>query len=263
MTGLTPEARDRVERYVRMARASLRGSAVDSTEIEADLRAHIGDALTALPSPASAAAVDTVLDRLGHPHQWADAAGLPVWRRIINTLMAGPEDWRLAYLSFGFLVLGLVTLPFGGVVLIAGAYFLARANIAFLTERDVPVGVRGWLLYPALAAATAPVILVPLIAPVVASASWGIDDAGFLRLASVWPGSMSMLTEWRITGGFLALVVGTSWMIVATVGVAAWRVLRVLFIPFPFAFRRSHLWWLFGAGAMLAVAGAAVLWVRL
>jgi hypothetical protein len=263
MSGLTPEARERVERYVRAARASLRGSAVDAREVEADLRAHIGDALAASPAPISQATVDSVLERLGHPDQWADAAGIPAWRRVANRLMVGPEDWRLPYLSFGLVALGGLTLPVGGIVLIAAAYFFARAAVALLEERAVPLGPRAWLVYPALIAGTAPFFLVPLVAPVILIASFGVEQAGFLRLAGAWPGSLSGVTELRINAGFLALAAGAWWMVLAGIAAAAWPAIRVLLAPFPIALRRSQTAWLFGAGAVVAIAGAAVLWTPL
>ncbi len=67
------------------------------------------------------------------------------WRRkIILRLRRGPEDWRLAYLSLGVLILGTLVGPFG----IIASFLLSRAAVTLAGEPDPPA--KKWLIYPSL-----------------------------------------------------------------------------------------------------------------
>jgi len=101
MATLSDDARGHLERYLSQVKLALRGHAsVDASEVERDVRAHIDAELNGLPEPVDAARLRQVLDQLGTPHAWVPAEDLPAWRRVFSRIRSGPEDWRLAYLTF-------------------------------------------------------------------------------------------------------------------------------------------------------------------
>ena len=108
MITLSEGAKRSLESYLRQARAYLRGSkSVDADEVEQNVTEHIETELEGVPEPVSRDDLNVVLKKLGSPQQWVPAEEFPWWRLIILRLRSGPEDWRLAYMSLGFLVVGL------------------------------------------------------------------------------------------------------------------------------------------------------------
>src|SRR5262249_57358301 len=92
-------------------------SAMDAEEVERDVLGHIDAELAGQPQPIGADRLLNVLERLGAPDDWVEED--PQWRRVVARLRSGPEDWRLAYLTFGslfvgvglFMSIGLLPLP--------------------------------------------------------------------------------------------------------------------------------------------------------
>ena len=157
MTSLTEDARGDLEYYMRQVRTALRGHrSIDPVEVERDVREHVDAELSSLPEPIDARSLRFVLERLGPPDTWLPAEDLPAWRRVLEGLRSGPEDWRLAYLSFGLSVLGPVLFLVGPVlwplplVLIVAGVLTARASLALLAAHNEAVGARRWLLHPPL-----------------------------------------------------------------------------------------------------------------
>ncbi|MDY3553872.1 hypothetical protein R5W24_002986 [Gemmata sp. JC717] len=188
---LSPPAAARLEEYLGQVRAALAGSPdVSAGDIESDLREHVANELSAAPRPVPLAALSAVLEQLGPPAQWgaapdpaafrgvrhllrehlrgartAAAAGA---RRVRLTLWNGPEDWRLAYLSFGVLAVGLVTMVVFPLALLV-SYVLSRAGVAHARERGIDLGAgRKWLLYPPVVLVSAPLLLATVTWPLVA-----------------------------------------------------------------------------------------------
>jgi len=122
MITLSKSAKKSLEDYLRQARAYLRGSkSVDAEEVEQNITEHIENELKGAAEPVSCDALDAVLKKLGSPQQWVPEEELPWWRKIILRLRSGSEDWRLAYLSLGLLVVGFLILPYapglaGGII---------------------------------------------------------------------------------------------------------------------------------------------------
>jgi hypothetical protein len=83
----------------------------------------------------------------------------------------GPEDWRLAYIAFGLLVLGLIIPPLL-IGLLPASFCAARAALTVARERDEPLGARRWLIYP-------PLVLVSLFL-VIPMFLWPLAPAGAL-----------------------------------------------------------------------------------
>lgn len=172
--GLSPDAAARLDEYLGQVRAALAGAAdVNPDEIEADIREHVENELHAVPRPVPLAALEAVLTKLGPPAQWgagtdptafararhllregllsAKAAALERAKRVRFALWNGPEDWRLAYLSFGVFALGVLTMVVFPLALVV-SYVLSRAGLAVAREKGIELGAgRKWLLYPPVA----------------------------------------------------------------------------------------------------------------
>jgi hypothetical protein len=195
---LTAEAEARLGEYLAGVRAALAGlPGVSPDEIEADVREHVENELRAAPRPVGAAALEAVLARLGPPDQWAAGdrpsalarAGHAVragwgrlraglggrWRAAREAVAGGPDDARLAYLTFGVFALGVVTV-IGFPVCLVVSYLLARAGVAAAREKGVELGAsRKWLLYPpAVVVSTG--LLLSLAGPPVAAGAWAGDE---------------------------------------------------------------------------------------
>lgn len=187
MTEFTPTAEGRLADYLAQVRQALHAHPdVSPDEVEADVREHIATEFARLSRPVTLSELETVLTRLGPPTQWAHAGATSqvppriepfdwrafaagVRRRVLgvfNTLWKGPEDWRLAYLTFG---LTLLAIPTVGLTLIV-AWFFGRAAVELSKEKGEPLGARRWLTYPAILAIVFPLLSVLLFAlPIVAA----------------------------------------------------------------------------------------------
>lgn len=186
---LSAPAAARLEEYLVQVRAALSGAAdVSPDDIEADIRDHVGSELRAAPRPVALAALESVLTKLGPPSQWGAAPDPTVFRRVGHllrehlrdarvaaaagarrvgrTLWNGPEDWRLAYLSFGLFALGVLTFFVLFPVTLVVSYVLSRAGLAHARERGIELGAgRKWLLYPPVVLVSAALLIAVVMWP--------------------------------------------------------------------------------------------------
>jgi hypothetical protein len=158
----TPEAEARLADYLQQVRAALAGSTdVNADEIAADIQAHVETELRGAFRLVTRSELEAILARLGPPSQWLpeQRPGAPSLnqyvrerlRAIRRAVWRGPEDWRLAYLTFAVFAVGVLTVVFFPLFLVV-SYFLARAGVACARENGVEIGAgRKWLLYPPLA----------------------------------------------------------------------------------------------------------------
>jgi len=154
-------ARSRIEEYLRAVSDRLKTSeSVDANEVVENLRGHIERELSDVTQPVSETDAKKVLERLGPPEQVIGDEDMSWWRRMILRLRRGPEDWRLAYLSLGILIVG--TLLAGPLGMIA-SFLLSRAALSVAKEPDPPA--KKWLIYPSLVIVYAMVAFVGLLWP--------------------------------------------------------------------------------------------------
>jgi hypothetical protein len=179
----TPEAEARFNEYLAHARAALAGCAeLSPDDVEQDVRAHVAAEFPPGSGWVRLDQLETVLARLGRPEQWVSTGGPSPWRRGVDWVRgrpgavrrqvrdaaarfrAGPDDWRLAYLTFGLFLFGVVVFPLF-VVLLPASYVLARAAVALARERSNPLGPQRWLVYPPLVIVSLPLLLGLLLWP--------------------------------------------------------------------------------------------------
>jgi len=177
MAKLTDEARIRYEDYIRQVRAYLAAAGtVSPDDVVAELQEHVERELKDADEPVSPEAMQEVLTRLGQPSQWIGDEELPWWRKVLLRIRTGPEDWRLAYATFGVLLLGvLLGWLFGDTYIsrrrkshefswtvmfmfLAASFILARAVLVTARGDSLPSG-RKWLIYPSLVLPYAMILL--------------------------------------------------------------------------------------------------------
>jgi len=254
---LTQEAQSELDRYLRQVKAALRTHpSVDADEVERDVRGHIEAELAESPLPITEDRLRRVLDRLGRPNQWVPADELPIWRRLLITLRSGPEDWRLAYVTFALFVAG----PLGpvGPLLFFASVLMARATLALLEEEGEPVGARRWLVYPPLLVTYVAVALAALIAVPAVIASAG--DPSVLTDARAWfPEPF-----WLSLPLVVALGAGIWWTMLGLVVARFGRAIRLVFWPFADWLEPRHGIRFAYVGLIVAAAAgaalAAVIW---
>lgn len=261
MIELTDSARERLDDYVRRLRAALRGTrSIEPDEVEQSVREHVEIALHGTPAPVGAEPLAEVLERLGPPERWLAEDERPVWRQMMERLRKGPEDWRLAYASFGLFVLSLLLLPAGiGVLLFPAAFLLSRAYVEFLETRGERLGARRWLVYPPIAIVMMGVLTVLLVAPVAAFLAWGIGDHALHRmfLQPHWIAG----DHFRFDTGVAAMAFGVWWIVASLLLAAFARPIRFPFKPLLDNFQRRHAYVLTAIGFIVAAAGALTLFL--
>jgi len=166
---LSKSARKSLDDYLRQARAYLRGSrTVDADEVEQNIAEHIENALEGASEPVSCDELEAVLDKLGDPQQWIPEEELAWWRQVILKLRTGPEDWRLAYISFALFVVALVIASYTStqvlVALVLASFLASRAAIS-QTRDSKQLRAQKWFLYPPLIVVYGFVLGVLLILP--------------------------------------------------------------------------------------------------
>jgi hypothetical protein len=272
---MTPEAAARFAEYLAHARTALDGCAeLSPDEVEDDIRAHIAAEFPAGTGWVRLDQLEAVLARLGTPEQWVSDAGRSSWRRSVDwvktgpgavrrrvrdaasKLRHGPDDWRLAYLTFGTLLLGAIIFPLL-VVLLPVSYILGRAAVSLARERNVPLGPQRWLVYPPLVVVSLPLLIGLLVWPIPIAVEAGED---------VWRAYRGDIQEWLgLPRDFSEVLVYTYFIAGAmslwgtVVGLVFWSFPRLpanLFTPFFSNGGRRF-------GQLLALLGGAVftLWL--
>lgn len=259
MIEMTPAARERLDNYMQRMRSELRGTrAVAAEEVEQSVREHIEIALAHAQAPVGANEVIGVLDRLGPPERWLADEERPMFRRVMDRLRSGPEDWRLAYLAFGLFVASIVLLPMFGFLLLIPSMFVGRAWIELARDRGEPLGPRRWLVYPAMVVVLAFAVGLLILGPPMPLMSLVFGD-NFEPMLDI---PQTKAGEVRFVFGVGGVVFGSWWVIAAGFCAAFVRPIRFVFSPLLDGLRRKHFAVLAAIGALVAVVGGTLLYYR-
>ncbi len=164
MINLTDTAKKTLDNYLEQVKTSLLAcKSVDADEVQKDILDHIERELEEAKQPISVDDLERVLQHLGSPQQWVPDEEISWWGKIIVRLRRGPDDWRLAYLSLGLLVLTFVFPPF-----FLFSFLLSRAAVALARKRGESLGPQKWLIYPSLLVLYGPFAVLILAWPLAA-----------------------------------------------------------------------------------------------
>ena len=258
MIELTPNAQKSLDKYLHQARAYLKGAkSVDAAEVEQNITEHIENELAGAAEPVSAEELETVLQKLGSPQQWVPEEELPWWRKMMLRVQTGPEDWRLAYISFALFVFGILLLP-TGFILIGAGFITARAAVSVVEDATL-LKAQKWLLYPCLIT-----VYLALLGAFLALPLFG--------LVPLWEELEGTLSDrfrivddmhyWWAGGSFFAGSLGLWWLIQAVVLFVRPNIPKVLFRPFADGFNRKWALVLICVGFVVLVASLVALsWV--
>jgi hypothetical protein len=264
MIDLSPSARQRLDDYFQRLRHSLRrASPTEADDVEQSVREHIEVALAAVPAPVGSEQLAEVLDRLGAPDGWVPPDERSILERMVHQvrdrLRFGPEEWRLAYVTFGLFLAALILMPVGiGFFLRIASFLASRAYVDFMDAKQEAPGARRWLVYPPigffLAVATV-FFVVGLAGPALA---WGIGEEGFLDLLEE-SRLRAPYHEEQFVAGAAAAALGTWWILASLIGMAFLRAIRFVFKPLLTRVRRTHFLGLTIIGALTLALGLALL----
>jgi hypothetical protein len=171
------------------------------------------------------------------------------WGKLILKLYTDSEDWRLAYISFFFLLVGTVLMflvkPLQ-VVFFAASFITARAALAAAGSEDL--GAQKWLLYPILLLVSAAFVLTLLLGPGLLA---GITGAALHEIPWVRRASHMGVVAFVITS---ATLVTSLWWMLLGVLLCMWPgLIRPPLRPFADRFNRRRALAVSGAGVLLLV----------
>ncbi|MFL6246905.1 MAG: HAAS signaling domain-containing protein [Thermoanaerobaculia bacterium] len=264
MIDLTPSARQRFDDYLRRLRQSLRrASPAEADDVEQSVREHIEVALAGVPAPVGGEQLAEVLDRLGAPDGWVPADDRSTIQRLVqqvaDRLRFGPEEWRLAYVTFGLFVAALILMPIGiGFFLLIASFLASRACVDYMEAKQEAPGPRRWLIYPPigffLVIATAFFVIGPA-GPIV---GWGVGDHEFSRLLEE-SRLRAPYYEAQFVAGAAMATLGAWWLLASLIGMAFLPVIRFIFKPLLTRLRRPHFLGLTIIGALSLALGLVLL----
>ncbi|MHC4756864.1 MAG: HAAS signaling domain-containing protein [Planctomycetota bacterium] len=234
MINLSNSAKKCLDKYLQQVRTYLRGcKTVDADEVERNVIEHIESEFATATAAVSFEELDAVLQRLGSPRQWVPEDQIPWWRKTILRLRSGPEDWRLAYISFGLLIAGFIILP-SFIVLIPASFIVARAALSE-TEDTGELKAQKWLIYPSLI-----IVYLVLLCPFLA-----LPLLRLIMLAHVWEHTIRASYNigddtpyWLAICSIFVVSIGLWWLILGVVSLARPNIPKVLFRPFADGFNR-------------------------
>ena len=242
MKSWTPDAADFFEAWLGRVRTSVAvDPRVDPDDVAQDLRAHVNAELSSAAEPVTISELSRVLDSLGQPAQWGDAAApaLPAprartdwFQRNVAEVLTGWQkrlggDLGLPALLLPLTLLGTWGFEDGGFVLLAVAYFVARGQVMYVP--DALVGRKRFLVYLPLALGSGTLVGLVLGFPL----TFGRGVSFGHPFGMLW-------------------IVGLWWIFVGFVAGREPRRVRAILRPFADGFDVTH-------GRMLSLLGAAFL----
>lgn len=108
-------AKIRLDKYLNKVKVYLRDCKdVSVDDILQNIIDHIANETVNSPRPISEDELEKVLKKLGSPDKWVPQEELSLWKKLVMRLQAGPEDWRLSYLSFALFFIAILCLVLCG-----------------------------------------------------------------------------------------------------------------------------------------------------
>lgn len=240
MKKLDENAKGHLDKYLQEVRTCLAGcKSVDADEIERDIIEHIESELESAEEPVGFDEVDAVLKRLGSPQQWVPEEEISWWQKIILRLRTGPEDWRLAYISFGLLFMSALFLICNNranmavsLLLLLTSFCLSRAALSAGTIRG-DLGAQKCLIYPSLIIVYLVICAFPLLWPVFLL---GANRAPWNR----WDETV----YWIIAYMFKGVAVGLYYFILVSIYKIGAKFFQMIFRPFAEKINPKNINWL-------------------
>ncbi|MBW8035055.1 MAG: hypothetical protein FVQ79_05330 [Planctomycetes bacterium] len=230
MKELSISARECLNAYLQKVRARLRwANSLDADEIERDICEHIERDLDSADEPVEYETVAEVLDRLGSPEQWVPDGEISWWRKVLMRISSGPDDWRLAYISFGLFVLAFFQLRIGMFIFIPLSFIVARGALSMTDDLDQLKG-RKVLLYPVLILIYAILGLFLLAGP--AFGLVGLADGFEREIIKNYDDIKESLDYWWWTWVIILFVLGIWWIILSGISIAFDKFFKFIFKPF-------------------------------
>jgi len=251
MINLPDNARKHLDNYLQQVRTCLKDCpTVDADEVEQNIKEHIESELQDSSEPVSFAALDDILKRLGSPQQWLPEE-ISWWRKIILRLRTGPEDWRLAYISFALLVVGFIILP-SSIVLIPASFIVARAALSEVADSS-ELKAQKCLIYPSLIVSCSVIAFILFFGGMVLGACLAevLWDLTWIREVA-YMGTVTFAASITVT------ITALSWIILGAVFCKWPGLVRSIFKPFADWFNRKHAIILTCVGFALLVLTLAV-----
>lgn len=248
MKSWTPDASNHFEAWLGNVKVSMAGDpSLNADDITQDLRAHVHAELEAVPEPVTMGALERVLDSLGHPAQWSDAAKQPAaapaphWYQanVVDTVV----EWQKKLAGDGgmpvlLLVLTIIAIPTFdniGFILLGFAYFVARSQVTYAPE--TVTGRKKWMIYLPLAIGSGVLAGLVLGFPLMLQAGRGRWFAAFEAM-------------WGL---------GCWWVLVGILAAREPKAVRAALKPFADTFDASHARLISLIGAALLIASSVIL----
>jgi hypothetical protein len=237
MINLTDGAKKYLDNYLQQVRNCLKDCpTVDADEVEQNIKEHIENELQSLPEPISFDSLNDILKKLGSPQQWLPEAEIAWWRKMFLRLRTGPEDWRLAYISFGLLFLSAIFFICGtatvSLLLVLTSFCLSRAALSAGTIRG-DLGAQKCLIYPSLIIVYLTICGFPFLWPVFLL---GTNRAPWNR----WDETV----YWMIAYMFKGVAVGLYYFILVSVYKIGAKFFHIIFRPFAEKINPKYINWL-------------------
>jgi len=261
MVELSESARKGLNGYLHQVRSYLRWSkSLDREEVEQNISEHIERELEGAPEPVSSCTLDGVLARLGSPRQWVPPEAMHWWGRLLLKLRTDSEDWRLSYISFAFLLIGVLLVFLVSplqVVFFAASFITARAALAAAGPEDL--GAQKWLLYPILLMVTAVFLPILFVGPALLA---GITGAELHEIHWIRRDSHMGVVAFVFTSA--TLVTSLWWMLLGLLLCIRPGIIRHPLRPFADGFNRRRALGISGVGLLLLaiLAGFVALYMN-
>ena len=169
-------------------------------------------------------------------------------RKFILRIRTGPEDWRLAYISFGLFVIGFLFPP-AYLLLVPASYLVSRAAMS-LSNHEIQVKAQKWLIYPSIIAVTlflaGVLLLLPLsiLIPIAEGLESSMMQTYKIRIDDNY---------WYMASSLIAMLICLWWILGGLICLIYPSLPRKIFYPLAGWFKRSH--------ALIFIALAVIVFV--